>query len=118
MDSFNLETFNSDSNLLSYSDYYKNSRKITLNECLLTKQKIEELQFIDENKTIKMITIKTKGNENIVGSFPNFNILYKHVFLQTGNFKKEIIDYYYKLGFKWVDIVPLNKIDWKIFIHI
>jgi len=101
---------------IGYSEYYNNGRAKFLSECLLTPEALQP--FIDQSYTTGFICIhlNTRGENNIVATYPSYNRLYKHIFLQTGNFKSEIVDHYRKLGFGWVDIVPLNRLDWKIFL--
>lgn len=60
------------------------------------------------------IHLRTRGDDNVMvaGERP----ILKHLFLQNSRFKGEVVNFYRQRGFAWVDIVPLNRNDWKIFL--
>lgn len=60
--------------------------------------------------------VHTRGDNNIVSAEPGKRTLLKHLFLQQPYVRKQIVNYYKQKGFSWVDIVPLNRVDWKIFL--
>jgi hypothetical protein len=100
--------------VISWDDYYGAARRTLMGECCVSDEAIEGMKAGGNGLTC--LHLRTRDQENIVGSYPGYNRLYKHVFLQNPGFKKEVIDYYKTKGFNWVDIVPLNRIDWKIFL--
>lgn len=60
------------------------------------------------------IHINARGNDNVLSPGPR--PILKHVFLQNPRFKNDIVEYYRAKGFAWVDVVVLNRFDWKIFL--
>jgi hypothetical protein len=102
--------------VISWDDYYGAARKTLMQECCVEDRVIENLKVAGQGQGLICLHLRTRDQDNIVGSYPGYNRLYKHVFLQNPGFKKEVIDYYKTKGFNWVDIVPLNRIDWKIFL--
>ena len=103
--------------VISWEDYYGAARAKLMQECCVSDEVISGVRAVGATTGLMCIPLRTRDQDNIVGSYPGYNRLYKHVFLQNPAFKKEVIDYYKTKGFHWVDIVPLNRIDWKIFLH-
>jgi hypothetical protein len=60
------------------------------------------------------IHLRTRGDDNVMvaGEKP----ILKHLFLQNSRFRAEVVNFYRQRGFAWVDIVPINRTDWKIFL--
>ena len=117
--------FNSDSGVvISWKDYYNGAKKKLLEECCLKDEVIQGLLVAskstpnpDKSQPLAVINVDTENGNNVVGSYTGYNVLYKHVFLQKPAFKKEIIEYYKARGVSWIDIVPMNRIYWKIFLY-
>lgn len=60
------------------------------------------------------IHINARGNDNVLSPGPR--PILKHVFLQNPRFKNDIVEYYRAKGFAWVDVLVVNRFDWKIFL--
>lgn len=99
--------------VISWNDYHNGAKQRLMEECCLSDEAIEATKAAGTPITIHL---RTTGQENIIGAYPGYNRLYKHIFLQNPAIKREIIDYYRAKGFHWVDIVPLNRTHWKIFL--
>ena len=100
--------------VISQMEYINNASQLLLAECCLSG---EALQVRDRGNGFRVvIDLKTRGEDNVVGFMPGYRRLYKHIFLQQKDFKQRVVDHYRALGFGWVDIVPLNRVDWKIFV--
>ena len=95
-------------------EYFNNARTLLLKECCLPVEQLQQIQPIPYLGTI--IHIHTRGEANLVGFRPGMRRLYKHIFLQNKEIKQQIVDYYRSIGYGWIDIVTLNRTDWKIFL--
>lgn len=101
---------------LSQQDYLRNASQILLQECCLTGEALQQCQVDPSTGFRVVVHLKTRGEDNVVGFVPGHRRLYKHIFLQQKDLKQQIVDHYRALGFGWVDIVPVNRVDWKIFL--
>lgn len=102
--------------VISWDEYFQAARKKLFDECCLPDEALAQVKANSQMNGIMVVHVRTRNEENVVASYPGYNRLYKHVFLQNPTFKKEIIEYYKGKGFSWVDIYPLNRVDWKIFL--
>lgn len=98
--------------VISQQDYVNNASHLLLAECCLAGAALQACQ----REGGVVIDVRTRGEDNVVGYVPGYRRLYKHIFLQQKDFKQRIVDHYRALGFGWVDVVPLNRVDWKIFV--
>jgi len=103
-------------NVIDQQDYFNNARKIVLRECCLSEEELMKCQLDPRSGFYAIIHLGTRGEQNIVGFVPGMRRLYKHIFLSNKQFKQEIVDYYREMGFGWIDVLPVNRVDWKIFI--
>lgn len=99
-----------------YNEFFMDCRTRFLAECMLTPEQVAPYVELSRTTGFTCIPLATRDEQNILGSLPPNTRLYKHVFLQTKNFKNEVVAHFRKLGFGWVDIVPLNRVDWYIFL--
>lgn len=98
------------------SEYFNNARNLVLKECCLTREQLQRFMVDPSSGFSCIVHINTRGDANLVGYAPGMRRLYKHIFLQNKQFKQQVVDYYRQMGFGWVDIVTLNRVDSKIFL--
>ena len=102
--------------IISLKEYHDVARRTLMDECCVPDENILFSRQMSTNNGLCVIHLRTRGDDNIVASYPGYNRLFKHVFLKQPAFKKEVVQYYKQKGAQWVDIVALNRTDWKIFL--
>jgi hypothetical protein len=102
--------------LVTKATYHANAREKLLAECCLGDGDVVAMVALARNTGFACVNLRTSGTDNVIGSYPGYNTLYKHIFLQSASFRAEVIQYYRSRGFGWVDILPLNRVDWKVFV--
>lgn len=98
------------------SEYFNNARNLVLKECCLNQEELQRFMVDPSSGFYCIVHVNTRGESNLVGYAPGMRRLYKHIFLQNKQFKQQVVDYYRQMGFGWVDIVTLNRVDSKIFL--
>lgn len=82
------------------------------NECCLTYDQLASLcQFQQTGEPV--VHLNTYGRNNVLSSQPR---VYKHQLLKNHEFRARVIEYYKALGYIWIDLVVLNRRNWKIFL--
>lgn len=98
------------------SEYFNNARNLVMQECCLDSESLQRCAVDPSTGFSYIVHLNTRGDANLVGYAPGMRRLYKHIFLQNKQFKQQVVDYYRSMGFGWVDIVTLNRVDSKIFL--
>lgn len=83
-------------------------------ECCVTDAHLAAAYEASKYSGLICIHLRTRGDDNVMvaGEKP----ILKHLFLQNSRFRGEVVNFYRQRGFSWVDIVPINRSDWKIFL--
>lgn len=100
----------------SKDEYFRNARASFLKECCLPIEDIYKVEFSALEVGMRVIHLRTRGKDDVICSYPGLPTIFKHVFLQNANFRQEVVNHYRAFGYAWVDIVPLDRRDWKIFL--
>ncbi len=100
----------------TWHEYFAQAKELVLQECCKSPEEIETFRRFGEPLGVLMIPINTVGDANVVAQQEGFNTLLKSVFLQRPDFRQNVIGYYRTLGFRWCDIVCLNRDQFKIFL--
>mmetsp|Transcript_18678 Transcript_18678/g.33102 ORF Transcript_18678/g.33102 Transcript_18678/m.33102 type:complete len:130 (-) Transcript_18678:532-921(-) len=95
--------------------YFESARQRLMDECIVSNEQLVDAHSRSMNGVV-VIHLATRDEANIIAAAPGMKTLYKHVFLKNPAFKMEVIRSYQERGYDWVDIVPLNRLDWKIFL--
>lgn len=103
-------------NTMDSSEYFNNARNLVLAECCLSAEQIKLYLMPPQTGFAYVIPLRTKGDDNLVGFVPGMRRLYKHIFLQNKQFRQQVVDYYRQMGFGWVDIVTLNRVQSYLFL--
>jgi hypothetical protein len=90
------------------------AREAFLRECCVGDDHIAMLRENARFSGLMCVHLNTRGDANVL--VPGARPILKHVFLSNPRFRNDIVEYYRSKGAGWVDIVPLNRIDWKIFL--
>jgi hypothetical protein len=93
---------------------FARARDAFLRECCVGDDYLAMLRETARFSGLMCVHINTRGEANVLvgGARP----VLKHVFLQNPRFRNEIVEYYRAKGFGWVDVTPINRVDWKIFL--
>lgn len=99
--------------------YDKNSefpraRAAFFRECCANDDQIAMLRETARFSGLMCVHINTRGDANVL--VPGPRPILKHLFLANARFRNDVVEYYRGKGFGWVDIIPLNRVDWKIFL--
>lgn len=102
----------------TWNSYVAEARAAFLRECMADDQYLGFLRekSFREGGSIMILHLKTRGQDNICAHSVLYKPLMKHVFLQQPDFVHELTAYYKSRGFGWVDVLCVNKCDWKIFL--
>lgn len=103
-------------NVIDQQDYFNNARKLVLKECCLTSEELQKCQLDPRSGFYAIVHLNTRDQANVVGYVPGMRRMYKHIFLGNKQFKQEVVDHYRNMGYGWIDVLPVNRVDWKIFI--
>jgi hypothetical protein len=90
------------------------AREAFLRECCVSDEHIAMLRENARFSGLMCVHVNTRGDANIL--VPGARPILKHVFLGNPRFRNDIVEYYRARGAGWVDIVPLNRVEWKIFL--
>ena len=103
-----------DKSFSGYSNDFARIRLAFLHECCVSDSVIAQTCENARVSGLICIHINARGTDNVLS--PGTKPILKHVFLQNPRFKNDIVEYYRTKGFSWVDVVVLNRFDWKIFL--
>lgn len=103
-----------DKSFSGYSNDFARIRLAFLHECCVSDSVIAQTCENARANGLICIHINARGTDNVLS--PSTKPILKHVFLQNPRFKNDIVEYYRTKGFSWVDVVVLNRFDWKIFL--
>ena len=105
----------------SFVEYRDAARELLMRECCVNWDRLQHAHQTSALNGFVCIHLATRGRFNLLGVYngpsgSSGKRLFKHVFLQNRVFRNEVVQYYKKLGYDWVDVVVLNRVDWKIFL--
>lgn len=99
-----------------WREYFGEAQARFLQECCLQEDAVKEAGERGAASGVWVLHLNTSGKNNVLSETPGFNTLLKSVFLMNPSFRKNIIGYYRSMGFAWVDLICLNRDNWKIFL--
>lgn len=93
---------------------FATARAAFFRECIVDDVTLMELKNSQQQSGFHCIHLRTTGEDNILVA--SERPILKHLFLQNAKFRSEVIEHYRNRGFAWVDLVCLNRTQWKIFL--
>ena len=93
---------------------FARARAAFLQECCAGDEHLALLRDSARYSGLMCVHLNTRGDANVI--VPGARPILKHVFLANPRFRNDIVEYYRSKGFGWVDIVAINRVDWKIFL--
>jgi len=97
----------------SDSHVFRAARQRLLAECCLPPESLQFYRLPQQSGFSFVIHINTR-TDNVLVAEPGKKKILKHIFLSNKLFRSEIVEYYRRLGFSWIDIICVNRVDWKI----
>lgn len=97
-------------------DRFTRARQAFIDSCQMDDSAIRAAMERGRQDGLICLHINTQGDNNIAAADPGLPTLYKHKFLQQPYVRNEIVQYYKQKGYSWVDVIPLNRVQWKIFL--
>lgn len=99
-----------------WREYFGEAQARFLQECCFQEGAVREAGERGAASGVWVLHLNTSDKNNVLAETPGFNTLLKSVFLMNPSFRKNIIGYYRSMGFAWVDLICLNRDNWKIFL--
>jgi hypothetical protein len=94
---------------------FLSARTAFFRECIVDDATLVAMKTAQYQSGFLCIHLRTSGEDNVLVASEQKPIL-KHLFLQNSRFRSEVIEHYRNRGFSWVDVVCLNRTQWKIFL--
>lgn len=94
---------------------FLSARTAFFRECIVDDATLMAIKDAQYQSGFLCIHLRTSGDDNVLVASDQKPIL-KHLFLQNARFRSEVIEHYRNRGFAWVDVVCLNRTQWKIFL--
>ena len=103
---------------IPWHEYFGNAKNVLLQECCAPENVVENARERSGNtpENFTVLSLNTSGYNDILAQCPGYKTLLKSVFLMNPEFRKNVIGYYRTMGYDWVDIISLNRDNWKIFL--
>lgn len=101
---------------MTFDQFRDEARRTLMQECCLDWPRLQAIHEASAGNGLVCVHLATRGRYNCMGVYKGTKKLFKHVFLQNHTFRNEVVKYYKGLGYDWVDVLPLNRVDWKIFL--